>query len=54
MWRADDGEQPTEDTEHFARWSRDAVVAVGWSRFANEMKRDEGVASPSNIRADGG
>jgi hypothetical protein len=42
---------PTEDTEHFARWSRDALVAVGRGWLAKEMKRDEGVASPSNIRA---
>ena len=35
--------------EDFARWSRDALVAVGrgW-----RMKRDEGIASPSNIWAE--
>ena len=50
----DDGEQPTEDMEHFARWSRDALVAVGrgrrmerdihhrWRRFAQMPMADDG------------
>ncbi len=53
--RAEGSGWPTEDAEYSARWSRDALVAVGRglpsSRFVIEMKRDEGVASPANIRA---
>jgi len=39
--------------KHFAHWSRDAPVAVRRGWLAKEIKRDEGVAYPSNIRAEG-
>ena len=58
MRTADDGEQPAEDAEYFARWSRDALVAVGrglrmeryinhrWRRWT-QIRREEDEVWPA-------